>query len=106
MAASALTFLFTDIEGSTRLVTQLGIEQWEEVLRDHARIVGGAIAGAGGETVHTQGDSFFAVFAGADGRGRGGRPGRARTRGSLLAEGRGGSRAHGHPHRGGQAREP
>ena len=62
MAASALTFLFTDIEGSTKLVTQLGIERWEDVLRDHARIVGGAIAGAGGETVHTEGDSFFAVF--------------------------------------------
>jgi predicted ATPase/class 3 adenylate cyclase len=62
VAASALTFLFTDIEGSTKLVTQLGIERWEEVLRDHARIVGGAIAGAGGERVHTEGDSFFAVF--------------------------------------------
>src|SRR5437899_41131 len=62
VGASALTFLFTDIEGSTKLVTQLGIEGWEDVLRDHARIVGGAIAGAGGETVHTEGDSFFAVF--------------------------------------------
>ena len=63
MAASALTFLFTDIEGSTKLLMQLGSERWEDVLRDHARIVGGAISGAGGETVHTEGDSFFAVFA-------------------------------------------
>ena len=62
MAAQALTFLFTDIEGSTKLLTQLGSEFWEEVLRDHARILGDAISRAGGETAHTEGDSFFAVF--------------------------------------------
>jgi predicted ATPase/class 3 adenylate cyclase len=63
VAAQALTFLLTDIEGSTRLLTQLGSERWEEVLRHHARILGGAISRAGGETAHTEGDSFFAVFA-------------------------------------------
>lgn len=67
MGIRTLTFLFTDIEGSTKLVTQLGIERWEDVLRDHARILKDAIERSGGEVVRTEGDAFFAVFAAPSG---------------------------------------
>src|SRR5438093_930526 len=56
-----VTFLFTDIEGSTRLVQSLG-EGYDELLGEHCRILRGAIADAGGTEVSTEGDSFFAVF--------------------------------------------
>ncbi len=70
MAIRTLTFLFTDIEGSTKLVTQLGIERWEDVLRDHATILKGAIEGSGGGVVRTEGDAFFAVFEAPSGAAR------------------------------------
>jgi class 3 adenylate cyclase len=53
--------LFTDIEGSTRLVTELGAE-WAQVLAEHHRLVGGAIAEAGGFVDGIEGDAFFATF--------------------------------------------
>ncbi len=59
-----VTFLFTDIEGSTRLVQALG-PRYAEVLAEHCRIVREAIADAGGTEVSTEGDSFFAVFPSA-----------------------------------------
>ncbi|HUG47633.1 MAG TPA: adenylate/guanylate cyclase domain-containing protein [Candidatus Limnocylindria bacterium] len=61
----ALTFVFTDIEGSTRLLEQLR-DRYAEVLAIHGRLIGEAAARAGGELVDTQGDSFFLVFATAD----------------------------------------
>ena len=57
-----LTFLFTDIEGSTRLLQELG-EGYRRVQDDHAEIMRKAIAEGGGVEVRTEGDSFFAVFA-------------------------------------------
>jgi YVTN family beta-propeller protein len=59
--ASTVTFLFTDIEGSTMLVRQLR-ERWPEVRAAHRRIVRQAFAAHGGDEVDTQGDSFFYVF--------------------------------------------
>ena len=59
-----VTFLFTDIEGSTRLLTALGSE-YEEVLAAHARILRKAIAAHGGVEVGTEGDAFFAAFPSA-----------------------------------------
>jgi predicted ATPase/class 3 adenylate cyclase len=56
------TFLFTDIEGSTRLARRLGQARWMETISDHHRIVGGAIAAHGGRVDHTEGDAFIAVF--------------------------------------------
>jgi predicted ATPase/class 3 adenylate cyclase len=53
--------LFTDIEGSTRLATELGSE-WVRVLSDHHELVGGAIAEAGGFVDGVEGDAFFATF--------------------------------------------
>src|SRR5918992_91289 len=57
-----VTFLFTDIEGSTRLLQRLG-ERYASLRNDHAAIVRRAIEAGGGVEVSTQGDSFFVAFA-------------------------------------------
>src|SRR5215212_2702551 len=54
------TFMFTDIEGSTRLVEELGSD-YGSLLSRHHDLIRTACAGAGAE-VGTEGDSFFAVF--------------------------------------------
>jgi predicted ATPase/class 3 adenylate cyclase len=56
-----LTFLFTDIEGSTALLSALGNE-FGSVIEAHSAIVRAAIATHGGTEVGTEGDAFFAVF--------------------------------------------
>ena len=60
-----VTFLFTDIESSTRLLTQLGEERYRDVLEQHQHIVRDAVARCEGREVDNQGDSFFFVFASA-----------------------------------------
>jgi class 3 adenylate cyclase len=62
LPAGTVTFLFSDIEGSTRLVQRLG-DRWAEVLGDHNRIMREAFSAMGGAEVDRQGDAFFAVFA-------------------------------------------
>jgi predicted ATPase/class 3 adenylate cyclase len=57
-----VTFLFTDIEGSTRLVQQLGTERWSGLLERHRELLRDAIARHGGVEVGTEGDGTFAVF--------------------------------------------
>jgi predicted ATPase/class 3 adenylate cyclase len=64
LPTGTVTFLFTDIEGSTRLIQKIG-GQWKGVLEDHNRLVGDAIHEAGGIGLRTEGDSFFAVFRSA-----------------------------------------
>jgi class 3 adenylate cyclase len=56
-----VTFLFTDVEGSTRLLKQLG-EGYADVLAEHQRLLRDAFESAGGQEVDTQGDSFFFAF--------------------------------------------
>jgi predicted ATPase/class 3 adenylate cyclase len=56
-----ITFLFTDIEGSTRLLQRLG-GGYGELLGTHARLVREAAARQGGSEVGTQGDAFFIAF--------------------------------------------
>ena len=56
-----LTFFFSDIEGSTRLLEGLG-DRYPPVLERHRAIVRVEFAARGGVEVSTQGDSFFAVF--------------------------------------------
>jgi YVTN family beta-propeller protein len=56
-----VTFLFTDIEGSTRLLQRLGGE-YAEVLSEQQRILRAAFAAHGGYEVDSQGDSFFVSF--------------------------------------------
>jgi class 3 adenylate cyclase len=57
-----VTFLFTDVEGSTRLLHELG-EGYVEVLADHRRVLREAFARHGGVEVDTQGDALFVAFA-------------------------------------------
>ena len=64
MPRGAVTFLFTDIEGSTRLVKQLR-ERYGAVLADHQRMLRAVFDAHGGYEVDTQGDSFFVAFASA-----------------------------------------
>jgi predicted ATPase/class 3 adenylate cyclase len=66
LPTGTVTFLFTDIEGSTRLLEALG-DRYESLFADHCRIIRGAIAAGGGTEVNTEGDAFFAVFPAADG---------------------------------------
>jgi predicted ATPase/class 3 adenylate cyclase len=61
LPTGTVTFLFTDIEGSTRLLQTLG-EEWKTVLEAHNRLVRDAIREASGFDLPTEGDSFFAVF--------------------------------------------
>jgi predicted ATPase/class 3 adenylate cyclase len=57
-----VTFLFTDIEGSTRLLQELG-DRYADVLADHRRTLREEFARHGGVEVGTEGDSFFVAFA-------------------------------------------
>jgi YVTN family beta-propeller protein len=59
--SGTVTFLFTDIEGSTRLVREYR-DRWGEALADHARIIREAVAEADGREIDTQGDAFFIAF--------------------------------------------
>jgi class 3 adenylate cyclase len=61
LPTGTVTFLFTDIEGSTKAVQRLGTESYNEILGRHARLIRAVLAGVGHE-VSTEGDSFFAVF--------------------------------------------
>ena len=61
LPTGTVTFLFTDIEGSTKLLQRLGAG-YAEVLATHQRLLRQAWAAHGGVEVDTQGDSFFVVF--------------------------------------------
>ena len=76
LPTGTVTFLFTDIEGSTRLLHELG-EAYAEALAEHRRVLREAFAAHGGVEVDTQGDAFFVAFAT---RGRGARGGARRRR--------------------------
>ena len=56
-----VTFLFTDVEGSTKLLQELGGD-YATVVADHRRILRDTFGGAGGREVDTQGDAFFYSF--------------------------------------------
>jgi predicted ATPase/class 3 adenylate cyclase len=61
LPTGTVTFLFTDIEGSTRLLQMLG-DRYAAVHDEHAAIVRRAVSEAGGVEVSTHGDAFFVVF--------------------------------------------
>lgn len=61
LPGGTVTFLFSDIEGSTRLLEQLG-DRYEEVDRDHRRILRQRLGEAGGKEIDNQGDAFFFSF--------------------------------------------
>jgi YVTN family beta-propeller protein len=62
--SGAVTFVFTDIEGSTRLVRRLR-ERYPEVLAEHQRLLREAFSAHGGHEIDTQGDAFFYAFGSA-----------------------------------------
>jgi predicted ATPase/class 3 adenylate cyclase len=62
LPSGTVTFLFTDVEGSTRLARELG-EAWLPLLHRHREIIRAALTGHGGVEVQTEGDGFFAAFA-------------------------------------------
>jgi len=67
LPAGTVTFLFTDIEGSTRLLDELGAEGYAGALAEHRRVLRAAFAAHGGVEVDTQGDAFFVAFPTAPG---------------------------------------
>jgi predicted ATPase/class 3 adenylate cyclase len=62
LPTGTVTFLFTDIEGSTQHLTSLGAD-FERVIDRHHEILRNRIGEHGGTVVSTEGDAFFAVFA-------------------------------------------
>jgi WD40 repeat protein/class 3 adenylate cyclase len=63
VCVETLTFLFTDIEGSTALLRRLGDDGYAQVLAGHHALIRSSLAAHGGTEVGTQGDGFFAVFS-------------------------------------------
>ena len=61
LPTGTVTFLFTDIEGSTRLLEELG-DSYAEALAGHRQVLRKAFADHGGAEVDTQGDAFFVAF--------------------------------------------
>jgi predicted ATPase/class 3 adenylate cyclase len=65
LPTGTVTFLFTDVEGSTRLLEDLGAEGYAVELGQHREIVRSALEDHGGVEVDTQGDAFFCAFSSA-----------------------------------------
>jgi hypothetical protein len=67
LPTGTVTLLFTDVEGSTQLLEEIGDESYDEALAEHRRLVRAACAASGGVEVDTQGDAFFFAFPTAQG---------------------------------------
>src|SRR4051812_5871929 len=67
LPSGTVTFLFTDIEGSTRLLDAVGAEAYAQTLAEHRDVLRGAFDRHGGVEVDTQGDAFFVAFPTAAG---------------------------------------
>ena len=67
LPSGTVTFLFTDVEGSTRLLHELGAEAYAEALAEHRRVIREACTAHDGVEVDTQGDAFFFAFPTAPG---------------------------------------
>ena len=120
LPSGTVTFLFTDVEGSTRLLHELGAQGYAQALAEHRRVIRAACAAQGGLEVDTQGDAFFFAFrrahpalAGRGGVGHRGAQPRADPGESWPAPGtpqrgrgrlRGRGRAQNRPYRGFRAR--
>jgi class 3 adenylate cyclase len=62
LPAGTVTFLFTDVEGSTRLLHELGAARYADVLAEHRRIVRAACGAHEGVEMGTAGDACFVAF--------------------------------------------
>jgi predicted ATPase len=67
LPTGTVTFLFTDVEGSTKLLHDLGAEAYTQALAEHRRVIREACAAERGVEVDTQGDAFFFAFPTAPG---------------------------------------
>jgi predicted ATPase/class 3 adenylate cyclase len=67
LPAGTVTFLFTDVEGSTRLLDELGAAVYADALAAHRQTIRKACARHDGVEVDTQGDAFFFAFPTAEG---------------------------------------
>jgi predicted ATPase/class 3 adenylate cyclase len=65
LPTGTVTFLLTDVEGSTTLLHALGAEAYADALLEHRRVVREACSAEGGVEVDTQGDAFFFAFSSA-----------------------------------------
>jgi predicted ATPase/class 3 adenylate cyclase len=64
LPSGTVTFLFTDIEGSTRLMQELG-DRYVQAQMDHHEILRAAFRSGDGRELRTEGDSFFCAFESA-----------------------------------------
>lgn len=62
LPVGTVTFLFTDVEGSTRLLREFGTPRYARALAEHRRILRESFSAHGGVEVDTQGDAFFVAF--------------------------------------------
>ena len=62
LPTGTVTILFTDIEGSTRLLQALGTDAYSRLLAEHHRLIRGAILACDGVEIKTEGDAFFVIF--------------------------------------------
>ena len=62
LPAGIVTLVFTDVEGSTKLLHELGPEAYSQALAEHRRLLREAYTRYGGVEVDTQGDAFFFTF--------------------------------------------
>lgn len=67
LPSGTVTFLFSDVEGSTKLLHALGAEAYADALSEHRRLLRASFARHGGVEVDTQGDAFFVAFPTAPG---------------------------------------
>jgi predicted ATPase len=67
LPSGTVTFLFTDVEGSTQLLDELGEAAYADALAEHRRVVRASCGRHGGVEVDTQGDAFFVAFSTAPG---------------------------------------
>jgi predicted ATPase/class 3 adenylate cyclase len=67
LPVGTVTFVFTDVQGSTRLLHELGPQEYSQALAEHRQVLREAFARHGGVEVDTQGDALFAAFPTAPG---------------------------------------
>lgn len=67
LPSGTVTFLFSDVQGSTRLLAELGAAGYEQALTTHRKLLRTAFAEHEGVEVDTQGDAFFVAFDNATG---------------------------------------
>jgi predicted ATPase/class 3 adenylate cyclase len=63
LPTGTVTFLFTDVEGSTQRLDQLGDAAYADALAEHDRLISSVCAAGGGVVVDKEGDAFFVAFS-------------------------------------------